>query len=52
MTNYCLCTVRKIDRSFLKAGLVYCSVCDSPVCCDAIDMETEGGAAHPAEVVS
>ncbi len=51
MKDYCTCDPRRIDRAFLSAGLVYCSNCDKPVCCDAVDLHP-GLEPHAAEIAS
>ena len=51
MTDYCHCKSRWVDLAFLKASLVYCSNCDKPVCCDAVDHDA-GVGRHPAEIAN
>lgn len=50
MDDFCTCGLRRIDRAFLSAGLVYCSNCDSPVCCDAVGLDPRAKP-HAAEIV-
>jgi hypothetical protein len=51
MNKYCSCSVPRVDRSFLKAGLVYCSLCDNPVRCEAVAKDS-GVKAHAAEIAN
>ena len=50
MKDYCTCGFRRVDRAFLSAGLVYCSNCDKPVCCDTVRLDAEMEP-HAAEIV-
>ena len=51
MKDYCTCEFRRIERAFLSAGLVYCSNCDKPVCCDAVAPDP-GEDLHAAEIAN
>jgi hypothetical protein len=51
MDKYCSCSIPRIDRAFLKAGFVYCSLCDNPVCCEAVEMDSQVQA-HAAEIAN
>ncbi len=51
MKEYCTCSSQRIDRAFLSAGIVYCSICNSPVCCDATALDS-GVGRHAAEITS
>ena len=48
MKDYCTCGIRRIEQTFLGEGIVYCSDCRQPLCCDLVlnDPRVE---THPAE---
>ena len=49
MMDRCTCGFRRTDQTFLRSGLVHCSDCRKPVCCDAAALDPEPGP-HPAEM--
>ncbi len=49
MKDYCACELQRIGQKFGRGGIVYCSTCDKPVCCDAEGLGTEEGH-HAAEI--
>jgi len=49
--NYCVCWFRRTERAFLLRGVVCCSSCEKPVCCDAVALDA-GVEHHHAETIN
>ena len=39
MKDYCTCGFRRIEQTFLGDGIVFCSDCRQPLCCDVAHLD-------------
>ena len=51
MKKYCSCKADRTGETSLDGGIVVCTDCEKPLCCDAVTLGLTSETPHPAETV-